>query len=118
MKSYILFQLYIYYRIRLLRVGSARFVSLDKIQSMTVTISRSLHISRVVAAIQNKQDAQLVPQHGGHHSQVMVEGSKTKYLAYLSYSIQKDRRFQGTCAVDVACDIQTDKAVFSMEADT
>jgi len=85
----------------MLRVGSVSLASLGRLQSqvsMTVT-SRALHMSRAVAAIQIKMPSL---------SPTMEEGTIVKWMKAEGESME---------AGDVVCDIQTDKAVVSMEAD-
>jgi len=85
----------------MLKAGPASLVSLGRLHShlsMKVT-TRALHVSRVSMAIQLKMPSL---------SPTMEEGTIVKWLKAEGESME---------AGDVVCDIQTDKAVVSMEVD-
>jgi len=81
----------------MLRLGAARVSSLARLQDKVAT--RALHMSRVLGAIRIKMPSL---------SPTMEEGTIVKWMKAEGDSIE---------AGDVVCDIQTDKAVVSMEAD-
>jgi len=81
----------------MLRLGAARVSSLAMLQVKVAT--RAFHMSRVLGAIRIKMPSL---------SPTMEEGTIVKWMKAEGDSIE---------AGDVVCDIQTDKAVVSMEAD-
>jgi len=87
-----------FYKRSMIRLG-ANMATLARVRMPDLVAMRALHVSRALAAVQIKMPSL---------SPTMEEGTIVKWMKAEGDSIE---------AGDVVCDIQTDKAVVSMEAD-